>query len=314
LRRDRTEVISRRRVAQAAGLLILVVSIGFLATRLQGLGASVRREGISGSDVWRLAGAFVLYLGGLIGVHVAWAVLASERSVDGGRKLLRALAISCRAQIAKYLPGNVFHLAGRHVLVSRLGWPQAPAAGATLVELFMLPLVALTIVAAAGLLGTDHGVNDLEFGIPPELLVAAAIAALVTGAAVALLSKRAVALRTHLRSWRGLMVPVIALYILFFLTTGVAQSLTLPGQPVGAVVAAASAAWVVGYLTPGAPGGVGVREAVFVLMLDLDDRAVAIGVLGFRIAMIAADAVLFGLGSAVEHRYRRSAPVGTPVM
>jgi hypothetical protein len=110
------------------------------------------------------------------------------------------------------------------------------------------------------------------------------------------------------------MVPVIALYILFFLTTGVAQSLTLPGQPVGAVVAAASAAWVVGYLTPGAPGGVGVREAVFVLMLDLDDRAVAIGVLGFRIAMIAADAVLFGLGSAVERRYRRSAPVGTRVM
>jgi hypothetical protein len=49
-------------------------------------------------------------------------------------------------------------------------------------------------------------------------------------------------------------------------------------------------------------------------MLDLDDRAVAIGVLGFRIAMIAADAVLFGLGSAVERRYRRTAPIGTPVM
>jgi glycosyltransferase 2 family protein len=314
LRSDRTEVISRRRIAQAGGLLILVVSIGFLATRLQGLGASVRREGISRSDVWRLIGAFVLYLGGLIGVHVAWALLVSERSVDGGRNLLRAFAVSCRAHIAKYLPGNVFHLAGRHVLVSRLEWPQASAAGATLIELFVLPLVALTVVAAAGLLGADHGVNDLEFGIPPELLVAAAIVVLVAGAAAALLSKWAVAFRTHLRSWRGLMVPVVALYLLFFLATGVAQSLTLPGQPIGAVVAAASAAWVVGYLTPGAPGGVGVREAVFVLMLDLDNRAVVMGVLGFRIAMIAADAVLFGLGSAVERRYRRSAPVSTPAM
>jgi hypothetical protein len=203
----------------------------------------------------------------------------------------------------------VFHLAGRQILVNRLGWPQAPAAGATLIELFLLPLVALLIVFGAGLLGNDYGLDELEFGIRPEILIAAAVVVLVGGAAGVMTSERAAVLREYMSSWRRSIVPVVALYLLFFLTAGVAQSLTLPGQPVGTVVAAASAAWVVGYLTPGAPAGVGVREAVFVLMLDLDDRALAIGVVGFRLAMVTADAVLFGLGSAIERRYRRSAPI-----
>ena len=70
----------------------------------------------------------------------------------------------------------------------------------------------------------------------------------------------------------------------------------------------------VGYLTPGAPGGVGVREAVFVLMLDLDNRAVVMGVLGFRIAMIAADAVLFNSAARSNAATDGRLPSSTPAM
>jgi len=76
-----------------------------------------------------------------------------------------------------------------------------------------------------------------------------------------------------------------------------------------------SLAWVLGFVTPGAPGGVGVREAVFVVLVApavgsarADEVAAAIAavvVIG-RLQSIVADVVGFVVARAVDPE-RRSA-------
>jgi hypothetical protein len=62
-------------------------------------------------------------------------------------------------------------------------------------------------------------------------------------------------------------------------------------------------AWVVGYVTPGAPGGLGLREAVLVLGLSPvvgDAEAMAVA-LAYRLVTIVADALLAGGGFLLRH-------------
>jgi uncharacterized membrane protein YbhN (UPF0104 family) len=70
-----------------------------------------------------------------------------------------------------------------------------------------------------------------------------------------------------------------------------------------------SLAWVAGYLTPGAPGGLGIREAMMVLLLPPvvgTGAAVGLGIT-LRIATTVGDATAFLIGLAMRRRFNRSA-------
>jgi len=66
------------------------------------------------------------------------------------------------------------------------------------------------------------------------------------------------------------------------------------------IVSLYSVAWIVGALTPGAPGGIGVREAILIEGLTPlwgAGEAVA-GALAFRVVTVATDVIALGLGVA----------------
>ena len=70
-------------------------------------------------------------------------------------------------------------------------------------------------------------------------------------------------------------------------------------------------AWVAGYLTPGAPGGLGVREAMMVLLLSPvvgSGAAVGLGIT-MRITTTLGDAVAFFVGLIWRHRLDTSSPL-----
>ena len=66
-------------------------------------------------------------------------------------------------------------------------------------------------------------------------------------------------------------------------------------------------AWLIGFITPGAPGGVGVRETLLVMFLTPSLGAgAAIGTtLSFRIVSVVADGLAFPVGSALLAGTRR---------
>jgi uncharacterized membrane protein YbhN (UPF0104 family) len=76
--------------------------------------------------------------------------------------------------------------------------------------------------------------------------------------------------------------------------------LLVPGAPhdYWLLISVFALAWVVGFITPGAPGGLGVREALMVLMLAPAYTAASASVLviALRIATTLGDALILVIG------------------
>jgi uncharacterized membrane protein YbhN (UPF0104 family) len=101
----------------------------------------------------------------------------------------------------------------------------------------------------------------------------------------------------------GVLVAVILLYTLALLLLGLSLHLIVaalsPGPtPLSLSVAVFAAAWIAGLATPGAPGGIGVRETVITLGLaPVLGGGVALSVaLLHRGASVIGDVISFGLG------------------
>jgi len=107
---------------------------------------------------------------------------------------------------------------------------------------------------------------------------------------------------------------VMLLYVCAYLAIG-ASATTLAGglypatRPDFALLTAAFAiAWVVGFVTPGAPAGIGVREALLMLMLGpgMGTANASLFILALRIATTLGDILCFVAGLALMPGLRRA--------
>lgn len=187
------------------------------------------------------------------------------------------------SQLAKYLPGNVFHIAGRQALGMAAGLPARPLLKSAVLELGLIALIGATFgVLALPLLG--------EAFSPWESLLAfmSCLAATYVGSV----------------RWLGRSFGAAVLWHAFFLALSglifLGTLILVVGHDVRpslipALCGVYVLAWLAGLVTPGAPAGVGVREAVIMLALakifEPSDLLVAI-VLG-RIVTISGDMLFF---------------------
>lgn len=255
--------------------------------------------------------------------------LTLRRQAPGRGSAAQGVYVYLTANIAKYLPGNVFHFAGRQVLGARAGWGHGAIARATLLELGAVVTGILLLV----LLSIALGPADVLGGMLPQRWTAT-LAPHLRLVAVALLAIGAVAFQAMARLHvfdRLLGVPAgavgraVALCALFFgLYAGLVMlfAARLPVSQGGAslysIGLAYLLAWLAGFVVPGAPGGLGVRESVLVLLLaglsgNGSAGALSLGIgmrfvstLGDAIAVAAAFALCRAGGGAFPQRRGRS--------
>ncbi|WP_156909606.1 hypothetical protein [Ottowia thiooxydans] len=191
--------------------------------------------------------------------------------------------------MGKYIPGNVFHLAGRQALGLAAGIPARPLAQSMAWELGLIAMVGASFaILAAPLLFT---VVDLRAGV---LVFLAGVCTLWWLARYALAASMATAL---LWQFAFLAVSGATFAGMLSLLIGFESLLSLLPAIVGAYVVA----WLAGLLTPGAPAGIGVREAVLLYLLShavapadlvtavvLGRGATVLGDLGFYLVCAAA--------------------------
>lgn len=222
------------------------------------------------------------------------------------------LVIWGKANIAKYLPGNVLHFAGRQVIGARFGWPQGSIAAASLLEIALQVLLPCGMAALLLLVfGRWAMLEEAGGWLAPVILVATA------GVAVVLFGR-------HLRHWlperllRPLarlalphptaLLPAVVWYLLFFagmclivwsLYAMVVGYISLRQLPI--LSAAFLISWVMGFVVPGAPGGIGVREGSFSLLgsvfLTPDVLVIVAGLM--RLVTLIGEGLIFLLASQV---------------
>lgn len=216
--------------------------------------------------------ACVVYAASRFLIFAAWfnllhAVSLSRLPVRSG------LYIAAVNTLLKYLPGNVAQHAWRLVYLHQLGFDPA-----TIIWSSVMSVIGLSIAAAMVALGAGGPliwgmIGEVDAGYVWLAGLVVVFAAAVTALALRNRRGRTILARlAGLRAMKGLVIA-LSLQIGFFLMNGVAvfalgQALTQGGAlELAAVMAAFSGAWIAGFLTPGAPAGLGVREALMVFVL-----------------------------------------------
>jgi len=245
---------------------------------------------------------------------LAWHGLLAGLGVPRLRREL--FGIIGITQFAKYVPGNVAQYIGRAGMSLVRGIPPRPLAVTIVLE-------TLLVIAAAVVMGVGTGALS-EVGLKVVHLHGAqlaSIAALVALAVAGLLLFRSVApplLRRfaprYASALDGTLLPpqiriahAFGLYCGMYICMGIGLIVLarclLPGAPhdYWLLIAVFALAWVVGFVTPGAPGGLGVREGLMLLMLaPVYSAAIAsVLVIALRIATTLGDVLILTAGFLV---------------
>ncbi|MDP1795213.1 MAG: lysylphosphatidylglycerol synthase domain-containing protein [Acidimicrobiales bacterium] len=274
----------------AAGLAFVVRAV------LQGID-----DGSFGDlDAGWLAAAFLSAAAGMTTIAARWSLAA--RLVGGDLPVGTAVPLYFQGEIGKYIPGSVWAVLGRGELARRAGLSRSAAYASVVSSLAALYLgAALTATMllpfAAGASGTSAVLAVLAFlviglvGLHPA----------VVGKAVAVverLSRRS--LDVAIPSWRDA-VWMVAGYVPTWVLIGGAHAAAARalGTPVAypQMVFAASVSWSAGFLAIPAPGGIGVRESVFVLVSGLASAPAAAAALLARLLFVVVDGLGALLGS-----------------
>lgn len=275
-------------------------------------GGAIPRIDFTDRTVWlSFTIAVVLYIGVLIMAARAWRILIT--GLGAHSKPSAAESQLLIAQIGKYLPGNFAHFAGRAALAIQDG--ASPAA----VGLALFAETALTVAAGLGVaivgLWSLPGVAEALGSTMPaqsDLAMTAVAAVVVMGGVLggAMLLKR----RGLLDPWARLdarnvllvlLIQMVAFGLLgasLYLIAGIAAPSGT--APLSLTIVVFAAAWVAGLVTPGAPGGLGVRETIITLGLGavIGGPAALATALLHRGVSVGGDVIAFGIGWVLRNR------------
>jgi hypothetical protein len=272
----RRQPLSRgRRLALLALQLLLTALVTVFILRKMGLGT----EDFAALDLaeWRphwgwLALSCVVLLAGYLTSAAIWRTMVVGL---GGPKLPLAKASETYlvANLARYLPGKVWQIAGLAVLALREGVPVAVSTAAAVLG------QALALGGAALVGAGAFWSRDVSLG-PWSLFFLGSAVALVLLVLIPPLQRAA------LRAWFRLaghselspgasgtaMLEWLGLYALNWVLYGAAfwifvRSYELPGPPV-LIASAFAAAYLLAYAAVFAPAGIGVREGFLVVFLS----------------------------------------------
>lgn len=272
--------------------------IGFRAFQ-GGVASSIREQLVGPGGLSHIAIGVSIYAVGVAVLASAWYGLIRGLS-SAHIPWQPSLSSYLSSQFAKYLPGNVAQYAGRHMLFRRLGVSHRALAWCAVGE------AGLLLLAASAWAGTV-AVRWWPWLSPERVALLAAVGLAVVGPGLWIVWRRTSWLE-HL-DLRWLLLALLQ-YVLFFGLMGTALAVIARNPGISYafdLVGVAALSWAAGFLAVGAPAGVGVREAVFTLLLadKLGEPGALALATAFRLVTFGGDAVAFLAGAAMATPWRR---------
>ncbi len=192
-----------------------------------------------------------------------------------------------KTEISKYLPGNVFHFIGRQVLASKIGITQMEMAKISVLFSFLLLVATVISSTVFAFLATD---------IPPYILTLMGLSCIITIIITAYLYpsfpiRKKVSMNLLLSvsvALQGVMLGMIVMVQTDHFTAGLFFE----------CVSIYIVSWLIGFITPGASGGLGIREGTFIAIaafmhLDIAAEIIIFSVLLVRFINIIIDIAMY---------------------
>jgi uncharacterized membrane protein YbhN (UPF0104 family) len=276
------------------------VSVGLavviLAAAFYGLGHALAtnwtdvRHALHHANWWFL-------VAGALGAMIAVAGLAQRwhatlRTLGSDVPLVATCRWFMTGQLGKYAPGGVWHVVGQGELASRGGVPRRAAYASVMVATVTLIGGAAVVVAGGALVPGSVRTPWWAVGLGGGIIAALFIPQLRRF----LLRKAGVPDGTlTARGLLRLIVGTVPTWLVIGASSWLVARAFSNDLDVSRTILAAVASWLVGIVTLPAPGGIGVREAVFAAALKVDTGAgtAALIALMARMVFLAADVAWF---------------------
>lgn len=302
-----------RSVLRCLGWLVAIVVVGYFVWfalrtfRLQDLSSLATPRVLAAILLAACLYALIIPISG-----VAWKLLLSRQSEAwSAARLASILAVT---QFAKYIPGGIAQPVGRAAMSLRHGM-KLRVFTVTVIQESVLTIAASVAIGLVLLSLSPAGITQIPLAYRGMVLVAGVTA--VT--AVFLLASGVIWWPQWLRQQRWISLAIEAAgpslgiaatlaafvaYCLNYLVIGVGiwvvgQALGLaPGGSYALLTSAFSLAWLLGFVVPGAPAGLGVREGVMALLLvgAVPQHQILALVLAVRVVTMVGDGICFMLG------------------
>lgn len=227
--------------------------------------------------------------------------------------------IMAKSNLLKYIPGNVFQYVGRNELAVRYGLKHSEVGMATFFD------VATNLFAAfvLGCIFYLEGFLKVIIQLKQELSVILCIGIVVCiGLLFALWKQRKSFILKYLEIVRnrknfGIICNNFVFYILnmlinsglYIATLILMLGMRLSSSDVYILLGAFILAWIIGFVVPGAPGGIGIRELVMTMLIpgDMDVQMVLLGLVVYRLINVLGDIIGFLMIFILERGFRGGA-------
>lgn len=301
------------KIGKILGGAATVISLAFLARKL--LSQIDGIKALSCKQACAIALTALVHVATLMLFSFAWMKLLS---IFGAREFgWRSLnKIYAKSNLLKYIPGNVFQYIGRNQLAISCQISHADVILSSALE------IVCTICAAIlfSIIMSSRLVFALARQYATRLVLPALIMLFVVAAAIIAIKKifwqklrgyvlaRVDALKKA-GAWRTLCC-VVGIYSLVFAILGGAFILTIrvhsgaamPALQVPSVMAAYAFSWLLGFITPGSPAGLGIRELIllsFLSRLGISDKTASFSIVVARAGNMLGDVFAYIIACAM---------------
>lgn len=282
-----------KRIATICGVVLTMAAVGYFTRSL-----IVRLGDLSGQP-WGTRSylsillTLLMYVVAVMLGAAAWLGLLRRHGESLSWR--DAFEIYATSQIGKYVPGNFAQHLGR-ISLSQSRGVSAVVVTQTVVEEIVLVLLAGLLVAVFSLPANPLGM-DVSFQRLPILRLGTAFVVAVVVSGLILVA------RSRLKNqWSVL--RLLPMFVAMFVIQGGTATLVAIGvyqadtPHLLAAVGVFAMAWTAGFLTPGSPAGVGIREAILVVgFTPLYGETTAIGLAAIlRLVSTVGDGIVFSIG------------------
>ena len=236
------------------GLAMSLLGVGFVVVQLGAYAGDLGGFRPSVLQVLVLAALTAVYGVSNVALAVAWRDLLEHCGAPSGTRW--AVHVFGVTQLAKYIPGNFFHLASRQTVGMSDGHEAMPLLKSAFWEFGAIMSSAVVFGLWLGPLlfdGVSYGFGALLFVV---LLAIVSV--------------------TAQRFFSPFVMRAVLWYVAFLLLSGLIFYATLQAllpevsllQALPGICSAYVIAWLAGAITPGAPAGIGIRELVMFALLQ----------------------------------------------
>lgn len=305
-------LLDKKRIVNIIGKILMVLSIVFIAVKIYryNLDFSVLSEKniLIVIALSAIACGFSTYFLSPFGFVRILGVVSPKKIP--ARKIRYTY---CKSNLYKYLPGNVMHYVGRNQIAVDEGIAHSEVITASVLEVIT---IVITSCILSLVLSYSYFIQWFETnGFSWKILVIAAVAVvLATVLAVVFRKKAAEFISQHKsllsKKMAGEILISAFVYTVNFLVTAFVSAyliVIITGTDYSALpklCGLSVMAWLIGFITPGAPGGIGIRESVMCMFLATNDTTSTSGILTavllYRIVCILGDVIAFLIGVVGE--------------